>query len=264
MCAISSSDEPNSGFKPEFFDDLFYLESRNFWFRARNRLIIWAITAYFKNCQSFLEIGCGTGFVLTGLTRELPSWDFTGSELYPEGLSYARRRLPVEVELLQLDARFLPFTEKFDVIGAFDVLEHIYEDEIVLEELWKACRTGIILTVPQHKWLWSGVDDYSCHYRRYERDELLRKLEKAGFEVIRITSFVSVLLPLLAMSRFMKKNSGESESSKAELSLPVVVDCILELCLGLERLALQAGMNFPLGGSLLVVANKSVLGRRSL
>jgi hypothetical protein len=55
------------GFKPEYFAELACLEANSFWFRSRSRLIIWAIQHYFSKIESFFEVGCGTGFVLSGI-----------------------------------------------------------------------------------------------------------------------------------------------------------------------------------------------------
>ena len=64
------------------------------------------------------------------------------------------------------------------MIGAFDVLEHIADDELVLSQMHQAVRKGggIILTVPQHSFLWSEIDEYSRHVRRYSVSELKLKL----------------------------------------------------------------------------------------
>lgn len=248
---LSAPAEP--GFKAEHFADLYEMEAANFWFRARNRIIIWALRKYFPRAQTFLEVGCGTGFVLTEVRACCPHLTVAGSELFEEGLVYARKRLP-GVELLQLDARALSFENRFDVIGAFDVLEHIEEDETVLSELWKATRHGLVLTVPQHRFLWSVIDDLGGHKRRYSASELRRKVEVAGFQVVRMTSFVSFLLPLLALSRFKKRNATELD--KSEFEIPRTLDRILEIILDVEQWFIRAGFNFPAGGSLLMIATK--------
>ena len=64
---------------------------------------------------------------------------------------------------------------------------------------------GVIVTVPQHRWLRSAVDYYSHHRRRYERRELVDVIKQAGFVVERVTSFVTILLPLMLISRAQKK-----------------------------------------------------------
>ena len=65
--------------------------------------------------------------------------------------------------LIQMDARSIPYTDEFDVVGAFDVLEHVEQDAEALSAMYRACRTGggILITVPQHKFLWSAVDEYA-------------------------------------------------------------------------------------------------------
>ena len=67
------------GFKPEYFASLAQLEAGNFWFRSRNALIVWALRKYFPAARSFLEVGCGTGFVLSGIARAFPEAELTGS-----------------------------------------------------------------------------------------------------------------------------------------------------------------------------------------
>ena len=127
----------DAGYKDAYFHELVELEARNFWFRARNRLIVWAMCKYFPDAEKFLEIGCGTGFVLSGISATCRTLKLSGSEISSAGLAHASRRVP-EADLFQMDARAVPFAEEFDVIGAFDVLEHIEEDESVLEQLHRA------------------------------------------------------------------------------------------------------------------------------
>src|SRR5256885_1764601 len=62
----------NSGFSSEYFRRLAELESGHFWFESRNELILWVLGKYFAGMRSFLEVGCGTGFVLTGLRKGVP------------------------------------------------------------------------------------------------------------------------------------------------------------------------------------------------
>src|SRR5205823_1532466 len=100
-----------------------------------------------------------------------------------------------------------------DAIGAFDVLEHVYEDEAVLRQLYQALkpRGGLLLSVPQHPWLWSPVDDYSHHRRRYIASALAEEVERAGFRILRQTSFVSLLLPVVALSRWRGRRRGSCD-----------------------------------------------------
>jgi SAM-dependent methyltransferase len=248
--------ETGSGFKPEHFAELAKVEAGSFWFRSRNRLIQWATQRYFPNVGSFLEIGCGTGFVLSGIAQTLPAVRLVGSEIFCQGLNFAARRLP-KVELMQMDARNIPYSSEFDVIGTFDVLEHILEDHTVLREIYKALIPGggMLVTVPQHRFLWSAADESAHHVRRYAAKELREKVERAGFDVLRMTSFVSFLLPLMLASRLRKRKNSPDEAT-SELTLPPLLDYLLEIVMRVEIALIRAGVNFPAGGSLLLIARK--------
>ena len=159
-----AEDPPNTraGFKPDYFARLAGIEGTNFWFRARNVLIQWALRNYFPNAKSFFEIGCGTGFVLAGIHENFPEMRLAGSEIFADGLVFARARLP-KAELYQMDARCILFECEFDVVGTFDVLEHLVEDERALAQMFNAVRPsgGLLVTVPQHRFLWSASDQYA-------------------------------------------------------------------------------------------------------
>ncbi|MGH8746291.1 MAG: class I SAM-dependent methyltransferase, partial [Burkholderiales bacterium] len=138
-----------------------------------------------------------------------------------------------------------------------DVIEHIDEDEQVLGEMFAACRPGggVIVTVPQHRWLWSYRDEFARHRRRYHRVELLRKLVAAGFERAWSTSFVTLLLPLMALSRLRQKGSRGFDSC-AELRLGRMTNKVLGTLMTVERGLIRAGVSFAAGGSLLAVAHR--------
>jgi SAM-dependent methyltransferase len=248
----------SEGFEADFFDRLSRLEAGNFWFRSRNQLIIWALGRYLPEARNFLEIGCGTGFVLLGIRNARPELDLFGSEIFSAGLPFAASRLP-GVELFQMDARRIPFREEFDVVGAFDVLEHIKEDEEVLSQMYQATRSrgGIMVTVPHHPFLWSQSDDYAHHVRRYSTRELTDKVTRAGFEVMRVTSFVSLLLPLLVLSRFKQPFGKKEFDPMAEFHIGSLFNATLERILNVERSLIRAGLSFPAGGSLLLVARRN-------
>ena len=248
----------SEGFEAEYFARLATQEAGNFWFRSRNRLLIWALQRYFPDAKNFLEIGCGTGFVLSGLKTAFPNLALSGSEVFSEGLGFAAARLP-GVDLFQMDARRIPFRDEFDVIGAFDVLEHIKQDDEVLAQMHQATRKGggILITVPHHPFLWSGSDDFARHVRRYKTRELADKVESAGFEILRLTSFVSLLMPLLILSRFKQRFSSEEFDPAGEFNIGASLNATLENVLNAERSLIRSGLSFPAGGSLLLVGRRN-------
>ncbi|WP_281024403.1 class I SAM-dependent methyltransferase [Microvirga calopogonii] len=250
-----------TGFNPRLFDSLVEFERHSFWFVNRARLLTSLIARYFPAAQDMLEIGCGTGSVLLALRERFPTLRLSGSELHPQGLAYARKRLGDEVLLLQMDARRIPATGQFDVIGAFDVIEHIPEDEDVLSEIQTALRPGggAIIAVPQHPNLWSPADDAAFHQRRYARGELEQKLHKAGFEVLHSTSFNTFLLPLMILSRrqmIWKERKGARLDPLSEFRMKDWLNRTLSVILGAEVHLTEAGVKWPVGGSRVVVARR--------
>src|SRR5882762_9070613 len=223
-CYAPSLAWQNSGFDKTGFEKLFKAEENNFWFRIRNKIIrsLFGTHVLRSGRTKFLEIGCGTGFVLQGLS-DLENVDFTGSEIYLEGLSFARQRLS-SVELIQLDATSMPFVNGFHVIGAFDVLEHIDDDEKVMEEVHRALKPNgkFMITVPQYPWMWSIQDDLSFHKRRYTRNELGMKLEKHGFAIEYLGSFLFTLFPFMVISRTMSRN--KNKNIMREFEIPGIVN----------------------------------------
>lgn len=251
----------NAGFKAHYFEELAKLEAGNFWFRVRNKFILWALLKFSPGLKSFHEIGCGTGFVISAIAECFPEADLSGSEYFEEGLAFAKRRVS-RAKFAKVDARNLPYNEELDAIGAFDVLEHIEEDEAVLRQMHKALRPGglLYITVPQHRWLWSAIDEYACHARRYSANELHTKVREAGFEIIRSTSFVSILLPVMYLSRLVTRNKAAMEIDEVPgLRVNPVLNAVFEWVLKFELVLVRAGLSLPIGGSRLLVARRMTM-----
>ena len=248
---------------PDSHEMLSEVEGNSFWFRHRRRVIIQAVQRHFPRAGNFLEVGCGNGHVLKGLAQHFASMPCVGLDLGLEGLLRARQGLPgVEgVELVQADARCLPYREEFDLAGAFDVLEHLEDDRLIIAKLHQALRQGggLILTVPQHQWLWSSFDELARHKRRYNRSGLREKLERQGFSLVWMGSFMSLVLPAVLASRLkwlLVREEATLERIRSDLDLGPRLDAILYGICGLEHLCLSRGLALPFGTSMLCLARK--------
>ncbi len=254
----------NDGFDCSHFKKLYNLEENSFWFRCRNRIIRILVNRFVnkKTDAKFLEIGCGTGFVLKGLLElGLRNITLVGSDVYLEGLKYARARLNASVELIQLDALNIPFENEYDYIGAFDVLEHVVDDEQVLENIHRCLKENglLFISVPQYRFLWSYFDEISQHKRRYSKQEIQDKLINHNFSVCYHSSFISTLFPLMVASRKIKGNKKISSSgiNYDELRVNKVLDKLFEYILRIDEVLIRLNFRLPVGGSLIVVARKN-------
>jgi hypothetical protein len=116
---------------------------------------------------------------------------------------------------------------------------------------------GIIVTVPHHRFLWSSIDEYSFHRRRYTRKELIDKIGLVGFEVIWVTSFVFFLLPFMFLSRLRFPISKRNFDPLAEIKINPLLNTVFEKAMNSECFLIQSGISLPAGGSLLMVAKRS-------
>ena len=249
-----------SGFDPSDFEFLSQAERTHFWFAVRRRLILSLVKTYAPQARRFVEVGCGSGNVSKALS-EWRSWDrFLATEIHPTGLTLAAPTLPAEVELLQADGRTLPFEGAFDLAGAFDVLEHIREDEAVMARIRRGLVPGgiFLATVPQHPFLWSAADEVAYHERRYRRGELESKLVDAGFEIVFSTSYMALLFPIMAASRLLSRNTKSVSDSRVtarkEFAVSPFVNRAMQTVLSAEISLTELGFQWPAGGSRVVVA----------
>jgi len=256
-CFAPELNGDNSDYDASYFPVLMELEDRSFWFEARNRLVLWAVHRFFPSVESLLEIGAGTGYVTRALRAALPAAEIWASDIHVDALHCATERLKKTVNLFQMDARRIPFRAEFDGICLCDVLEHIDDDSAVLCEIGRALRPGgaLLITVPQHMWLWGPADTIAFHKRRYGVTELEQKVRGVGFEVVCKTSFISVLLPFLYLARLRSRWSGKYDL-REEAVVPALLDRVFRLMLSLEAAAIRWGVRIPIGGSQLLVAIK--------
>jgi SAM-dependent methyltransferase len=245
-----------SGFDPTLFARLVEIEAAHFWFVARNELIVGLANRFFPGARRYLEIGCGNGAVLRAAAASRRWERLAGSDLHLTGLKHARARLPQDVELVQMDARAIPAVGAFDLIGAFDIVEHVADDEAVLRGLRGATLEGggTIIAVPQHPSLWSRADEFGHHQRRYRLGELETKLRRNGFDILFSSSFTAVLLPMMALSRLKARVTSNDADVERETSLAPAINAVLKAILRAEVRLTLAGLRWPIGGSRVVVA----------
>lgn len=264
----------HDSYDPHYFEPLYQIEERHFWFRSRNKVIgelVKQLVSEYDSNYAVLEVGCGTGYVLQELNAICQHGSVIGTDLFVEGLEYARRRS--DALLVQSDLNQSPFGIRFDLIGLFDVIEHIPDDIAVLETLHNMLsddqRSRLFITVPAHPTLWSYFDVASHHCRRYTVEELQGKLQDSGYEVEYISEYQMCIYPLVWLGRrlsaFFSQFSKDYDSSeksdrlaKNELKILPLVNELLAIVLGFEAILIRKRLKLPVGTSLLAIARKSM------
>ena len=239
-------------------------EDRHFWFRARNETIAAAALQPIRDLHdgfSILEVGCGSGNVLRVLQRLAGNHgQVEGLELSNEAAEVARARTGLRVTNgyvadLDPDARY-------DLIAAFDVLEHIADDIGVLVQMRDRLVSGgrLILTVPAHQSLWSAFDVASGHERRYSVSTLSRALRRSGFQVEYITYFMSLLYPMMWLRRRLLKARELDMGALLDSEFQIVpgVNRVAYELLRREAVAVRRRWHLPMGTSVAAIARRPV------
>lgn len=244
-------------FNAKHLDNLYKAENNLFWSIIRKEYILEKFKKYIDKNLSIIEIGAGTGDV----SRSLLSNGYNNiavGEMHLNGLKYAKT-YGIK-ECYQFDLLETPFEDKFDVVCMFDVLEHIENDLLALEQSYKMLKDNghIIVTVPAHIWLWNRSDRIVGHKRRYIKDELKEKIEKVGFEIVEINYFFIFITPLLYIRKLLDYDDGsdiENKETFKHLELNVIIN---KLLLFISRLESKFNKFLPnkFGGSLFLIAKK--------
>ena len=210
-------------YDPGLFPTLRSAQDRHFWFLHRNAVIARQLRAMCRQWDErsrVLEVGCGTGNTLRVLERECQPATVIGLDCHAEGLEIARK--VVDCQLVEGDIRDIPLPGSFDLIAAFDVIEHLPDDRDVLASL-RARLNGaggkLLLTVPAYHCLWSYFDEAACHCRRYTARSLRTVLEQAGYRVESCSYFMAPIFPAVWLARRLAAIKGRMLGSTiAELT----------------------------------------------
>jgi ubiquinone/menaquinone biosynthesis C-methylase UbiE len=239
----------------------FHAEQRHFWFRGFRRFVIPLIERATRGLSSprLLDAGCGTGGNLAMLDRFGSAY---GLELTWSGLNFARQR--GRPRLTQGSVTDLPYPDSsMDVVVSFDVLYCLADqaERAALAEMYRVLRPGgwTIVNVAALDMLKGAHSVLGGEVRRYTRADLQGKLERAGFKVTRITYTNASLFPIIATVRALQRLRGLKSAGEGSDDLRVPawpVNALFTAMLAVESKLLSAGLNMPVGSSVLCLATK--------
>ncbi|WP_310474423.1 class I SAM-dependent methyltransferase [Sandarakinorhabdus sp.] len=226
----------------------------HWWYVARRRVLADVIARHvpLPPAAHVLEIGCGTGHNL-GMLGQFGAVDAV--ELDDDARALASQALGRAVLPARLpDLPPLP-VERYDLIALLDVLEHVPEDRATLAAIAGRLVPGgsLLVTVPQHQWMWSSHDVANHHMRRYSKASLKAAFAGSGLELQLLTSFNSMLFPLAVAQRLASRLSGRE--GRQDDDLPGPLNGLFTAVFGWER-HLVGRLPLPPGLSLLALATK--------
>jgi len=229
------------------------LDERHWWYRARRDILAELIRREARlpaNAQ-ILEIGCGTGHNL-GMLSGFGHVD--GLELDDEARALSEKRLGRTVMSAPLPELAGVPDRHYDLIGAFDVIEHIDDDHAAISSIATKLKRGgkFMMTVPAHQWMWTAHDVVNHHKRRYSKRALRSLIEGSPLKLDRLGYFNSLLFPVAVAERALSKLRGKDNG---DVSLPPKpLNAALQAVFGSERY-LVGRLPFPPGLSLFAVAS---------
>ena len=241
---------------PHTYEILYRSEATHWWLAARRNIVLDSIRQRYpgRHDLHFLDAGCGTGLMLQEL---LPLGTAEGVDISDEALQFCRRRGLENVR--NADLLDLPFAaERFDVVTALDVLEHLDDDAGALREFGRVLKPGgrVFVFAPAHRWLWSLQDEVSHHKRRYIARTLRDAVSRAGLVIERLTYVSTLLLPVIFLGRQWLKVRRRFREFDTENDLhPQWSNGILRSIFQLE-IPILRHTDMPFGASLLCVARK--------
>ena len=233
------------------YEQMAELDERHWWYRARRQVLADLIRreAAPPEGAHVLEIGCGTGHNLPMLAQ---FGEVDALELDEQARAVAEKRLGRAVMGAPLPEITGVRDGYYDLIGAFDVIEHIEDDGAALASIAGKLKPGgkFVMTVPAHQWMWSAHDVVNHHKRRYSKRRLKALVEGSPLKLHKVGYFNSLLFPLAVAERLASKVRGKDS---ADLKLPPApLNAALERLFEAERY-LVGRLPLPPGLSLFAV-----------
>lgn len=236
------------------------LDSGHWWFQGRRRVVAALLHAELgvEDDRRILDVGCGTGAMLDVL-MELGA--VSAMDDSPEALQYCKARfgdrLDVRCGSIPHD---LPVGQPFQLVTAFDVIEHLADDLGAVQEIHRILPPGgvLVVTVPAFPFLWGPHDVLNGHYRRYRRRDLQGLLEEAGFLVERLSYFNTWLFPAVAAIRsFRRLWPRRQKAAASDFSTPPrILNRALSGLFASEARFLRT-RSLPFGVSLIALGRKA-------
>jgi SAM-dependent methyltransferase len=215
------------------------------WFAARGTLLEAGLRRWLGRPHRVLDVGSADAPSASWMRGD---HQHVAVDLDPRGLAPGQG--------VCASALALPFADAtFDVVAAFDVIEHCEPEGRAVAELARVLTPGgrLLVSVPAYQWAWSDHDVRAGHHRRYTRQRIVAALESGGLRVERATYAFALVFPMFAAERLVRRLRGPSPDRLPRVS-PATDRVLRRLCAAEARLLPRRDL--PFGSSVLVAAVK--------
>jgi SAM-dependent methyltransferase len=245
--------------EPNYYKRYYHLERKNWWFLVREGIIkeqLQKQTAHFKQPLKILNIGASTGRTSEFLQAF--------GEVYSIEYDYeccVFTREKTGLDIIHGSITELPFPDAtFDVVCAYDVIEHVENERKATEEMLRVCKPNGVLhiTVPAFDFLWGHHDEVNHHFRRYTKGSLLACFAKASTQLVYSTYFNTILFLPIALFRVLVNLLGlkrEKTTSDFDVLPHPLASSALYHIFNIERYLLRY-FKLPVGVSVMAIWRK--------
>jgi len=245
---------------PAEFANIAKSEDQFWWYQGMRKIMFGMLdpVAKGRTFRRVLEAGCGTGHFALAMQQRY-GWPMYPIDLGWEGIEYGRT-LGVE-RLAQADIQSLPFADAaFDAVLSMDVIVHLPrgDERKPMREFARVTKPGglAVIRVSALDILRSRHSAFAMERQRFTKARLVQLAEECGFRVLRVTYANSLLLPVaFAKFRIWEPFTMAPTASGVEPVSPLL-NRVLEVPLMLESLWLGMGGSFPLGQSIILIAER--------
>lgn len=242
-----------------YFKEYFELERSHWWFLVRRDIIVGHLKTITKGKSNLkiLNVGAATGYSSEFLQK---FGEVVSVEYDKDCCEFVSKQLGKNFINASITA--LPFDNaSFDLVCAFDVIEHVEEDQLAVQELKRVTLEGglICTTVPAYGFLWSQHDDINHHVRRYTRPGF-RKLFISDGAIMKASYFNTLLFLPIAIFRILSQGQKRKASPSSDFGVGTnsLASSIARFFFSLEVPILATGISFPFGVSILLSWRKTV------
>lgn len=243
-----------------YYEEYAILETTHWWFRARLDILKDMVQRKIVGDQKKLNI-LNVGVASGETSKMLAAFgDVTSLEYDQECCDYLRN--VAKIEVTQGSMTELPYEDHtFDLVCAFDVIEHIDDHDKAVEEARRVLKPDghLFITVPAFQFLWSEHDLINHHFRRYDSSMLKNVLNKSELNLRFLSFFNFFLFPLIFLIRIVSKLKPKTDQPKSDFKMVDANSLSNRILLGIfgSEKGLLKSFRLPFGVSLMAICQKN-------